>query len=154
MTINIRKATANDLPSIYELVMSLAIYEKAPEEVTATLEDYQTDFAAGIFQAHVAELEEKVIGMVLYYMNYSTWKGRMLYLEDFVIFEEYRRLGVGQLLWDELLEEAKRQGAKLLKWQVLDWNEPAIKFYKKNKAIIETEWHNGKVFFNDERANP
>lgn len=147
MTINIRKATAADLPSIYDLVKSLAIYEKAEHEVTATLEDYQKDFAAGIFQSHVAELDGKVIGMVLYYMNYSTWKGRMLYLEDFVVFEEYRQLGVGQLLWDELGEEAKRQGAKLLKWQVLDWNEPAIKFYKKNNATIETEWHNGKIFF-------
>ena len=147
MTINIRKATASDLPDIYNLVKSLAIYEKAEHEVTATLEDYQNDFAAGIFQAHIAELDGKVIGMVLYYMNYSTWKGRMLYLEDFVIYEEYRRLGVGQLLWDELAEEAKRQSARLLKWQVLDWNEPAIKFYKKNKATIETEWHNGKIFF-------
>ncbi len=147
MTINIRKATAADLHEIYNLVKSLAIYEKAEAEVTATIEDYQNDFAAGIFQAHVAETDGKVIGMVLYYMNYSTWKGRMLYLEDFVVYEEYRRFGVGQLLWNELAEEAKRQGARLLKWQVLDWNEPAIKFYKKNKATIEKEWYNGKLFF-------
>ena len=79
MTINIRKATAADLHEIYNLVKSLAIYEKAEAEVTATIEDYQNDFAAGIFQAHVAETDGKVIGMVLYYMNYSTWKGRMLY---------------------------------------------------------------------------
>ncbi len=147
MTINIRKATADDLPDIYNLVKSLAIYEKAEQEVTATIKDYQNDFAAGIFQAHVAEMDGKVIGMVLYYMNYSTWKGRMLYLEDFVVYEEYRRFGVGQLLWDELAEEAKRQGARLLKWQVLDWNKPAMKFYKKNNATIETEWYNGKIFF-------
>lgn len=147
MNINIRKATSEDLPSIYDLVKSLAIYEKAEGAVTATLEDYQKDFKAGIFQSHVAEIEEKVIGMVLYYMTYSTWKGRMLYLEDFVVYDEYRRLGIGQLLWNALIEEAKRQDARLLKWQVLDWNEPAINFYKKNKAIIETEWHNGKIFF-------
>ncbi|MEM1124863.1 MAG: GNAT family N-acetyltransferase [Bacteroidota bacterium] len=147
MDISIRKATVEDLPDIYNLVKSLAIYEKAEHEVTATLEDYQKDFSAGIFQAHVAELAGKVVGMVLYYMNYSTWKGRMLYLEDFVVYEAYRQHGIGQLLWDELCAEAQRQGAKLLKWQVLDWNEPAINFYKKNKATIETEWHNGKVFF-------
>lgn len=147
MNIIVRKATTEDLPSIYELVRSLAIYEKAEHELTATIEDYRNDFAAGIFQSHVAELDGKVVGMVLYYMNYSTWKGRMLYLEDFVVFEEYRQHGIGQLLWDELCEEAQRQGARLLKWQVLDWNEPAIKFYKKNNATIETEWYNGKVFF-------
>lgn len=147
MNIKIRKATATDLPAIYDLVKSLAIYEKAEHEVTATLADYHTDFAAGIFQSHVAEMEGKVVGMVLYYMNYSTWKGRMLYLEDFVVYEAYRQHGIGQLLWNELTEEAKRQGARLLKWQVLDWNEPAIKFYKKNQAIIEKEWYNGKVFF-------
>ena len=147
MKVTIRKATAEDLPSIYDLVVSLAVYEKAEHEVTATLTDYQNDFAAGIFQAHVAVLEGKIVGMVLYYMNYSTWKGRMLYLEDFVVFEEYRRYGIGQLLWNELAEEAKRQEARLLKWQVLDWNEPAIKFYEKNNATIEKEWFNGKIFF-------
>ena len=147
MKINIRKATKADLPSIYDLVKSLAIYEKAEQEVTATLEDYHNDFEAGIFQSHVAEMDGKIVGMVLYYMNYSTWKGRMLYLEDFVVYEAYRRHGIGQLLWDELGEEAKRQGARLLKWQVLDWNEPAIKFYEKNNATIEKEWYNGKIFF-------
>ena len=147
MKINIRKASKADLPSIYDLVKSLAIYEKAEQEVTATLEDYHNDFEAGIFQSHVAEMDGKIVGMVLYYMNYSTWKGRMLYLEDFVVYEAYRRHGIGQLLWDELGEEAKRQGARLLKWQVLDWNEPAIKFYEKNNATIEKEWYNGKIFF-------
>ncbi|MEM6316285.1 MAG: GNAT family N-acetyltransferase [Bacteroidota bacterium] len=147
MNITIRPATAADLPSVYQLVISLAVYENAENEVTATLEDYEKDFKAGIFQAHVAEMDGKVVGMVLYYMTYSTWKGKMLYLEDFVVHEQYRRYGIGQLLWDELELEAKRQGCRLLKWQVLDWNEPAIQFYKKNKAIIETEWHNGKIFF-------
>ncbi|MEM1124709.1 MAG: GNAT family N-acetyltransferase [Bacteroidota bacterium] len=150
MNITIRPATTADLPSVYQLVISLAVYEDAEEAVTATLEDYQNDFAEGVFQAHVAEIDSKVVGMVLYYMTYSTWKGKMLYLEDFVVDEQYRRHGIGQLLWDELELEAKRRGCRLLKWQVLDWNEPAIKFYKKNKAIIETEWHNGKIFFEED----
>ena len=146
---NIRKANKEDLPSIYNLVKTLANYEKSETEVTATLEDYQNDFQAGVFQAHVAEMEDKIIGMMIYYMTYSTWKGRMLYLEDFMVYEEYRRLGVGQLLWDELCKEAKRQGARLLKWQVLDWNESAIKFYKKIKQLLKRNGIMERLFFND-----
>jgi len=146
MNITIRKATLADIPTIHQLVVALAVYEKEPEAVTATLADYTQDFEAGIFQAHVAVMEGKVVGMALYYMTYSTWKGRMLYLEDFVVFEEYRRFGIGQLLFDAVLAEGKNQGCRLLKWQVLDWNEPALNFYKKNEATIETNWWTGKIF--------
>ncbi|MEN0006296.1 MAG: GNAT family N-acetyltransferase [Bacteroidota bacterium] len=142
----IRLATFDDLPAIHQLVLELAIYEKAEHEFTATLEDYQKDFAANIFEAQVAEEEGKIVGMILYYMTYSTWKGRMLYLEDFVVNEAYRQRGVGQLLFDRLLEVALEKGCRLVKWQVLDWNEPAIKFYKKNKATIEKGWWNGKLY--------
>ncbi len=147
MKITIRKATLSDIPAIYQLVVALAVYEKEPEAVTATLADYHKDFEAGIFQASVAVIDNKVVGMALYYMTYSTWKGRMLYLEDFVVFEEYRRLGIGQLLFDATLAAGKEQGCRLLKWQVLDWNEPALNFYKKNKATIETNWWTGKIPF-------
>ena len=147
MNLHIRKATADDIPVIHDLVKSLAIYERAEHEVTATVADYQQDFAADIFQAHVAELDGKIVGTTLYYMTYSTWKGRMLYLEDFVVYEAYRRHGIGQLLWDALLVEAKERGCRLLKWQVLDWNEPALAFYRKNDATIEDEWYNGKIIF-------
>jgi len=85
--------------------------------------------------------------MALYYMTYSTWKGRMLYLEDFVVQEAFRKAGIGQQLFDGFLQEANNKGCKLVKWQVLDWNVPAIKFYEKNKAIIEKEWWNGKILF-------
>ncbi len=146
MDIIIRRAGDTDIPDIYQLVKTLAIYEKAPEAVTATLEDYYNDFRADIFQCHVAETEGQVVGMVLYYTTYSTWKGRMLHLEDFVVYKAYRRLGIGQLLWGALIEEAKQRKARLLKWQVLDWNESAIQFYKKNNAIIEKDWYNGKIF--------
>jgi ribosomal protein S18 acetylase RimI-like enzyme len=84
--------------------------------------------------------------MALYYMTYSTWKGRMLYLEDFVVSAGFRRYGVGQRLFDAYLRRAKALECRLVKWQVLDWNEPAINFYRKNNAIIETEWWNGKIF--------
>ncbi len=145
--INIRKATLQDLPFIHELVRELAIYEKAEQAFTATLEDYKHDLEAGIFEAIVAEKDDDILGMVLYYMAYSTWKGRMMYLEDFVVKEAYRKHGLGQLLFNAFVAESQKQGCRLAKWQVLDWNTPAIRFYEKNNAIIEKEWWNGKLFF-------
>jgi GNAT superfamily N-acetyltransferase len=147
----IRKATIEDMKSVHALVYELAVYEKAPEAHTATVEDYENDFKNGIFECHVAVDTEggQIIGMILYYMAYSTWKGRMLYLEDFVVTEPNRQFGVGQMLFDTYLEVAREKKCRLVKWQVLDWNEPAIKFYKKNNAIIEDEWYNGKIFLVD-----
>jgi GNAT superfamily N-acetyltransferase len=145
--IRVRKAKRSDLPAIHELVRELAIYERAEEEFIATLEEYEEDFERRIFEAHVAEAGGAVVGMALYYMAYSTWKGKMLFLEDFVVREAYRRYGIGQLLFEAFLEEARQQGCRLVKWQVLDWNEPAIRFYEKNGALIERDWWNGKLFF-------
>jgi len=144
--IEVRKATKNDLKAIYGLVKELAIYEKEPEAVTATLEDYQNDFAEGIFEANVALHGEEIVGTTIYYMSYSTWKGKMLYLEDFVVKETFRQKGVGQLLFDAYLAVAKEKKAVMVKWQVLDWNEPALKFYERNNAIIEKNWWSGKIF--------
>jgi GNAT superfamily N-acetyltransferase len=146
MQINIRKATPADIPAMHSLVRELAIYEEAEDQFVATVEEYERDFAAGIYHTIVAEAEGKVVGMALYYMAYSTWKGKMLYLEDFVVFEDYRRYGIGQMLFDAFLEAARQEGCRLVKWQVLDWNEPALRFYEKNEAIIEREWWNGKIF--------
>ncbi len=143
---HIRPATAADIPAIYELVYDLAVYEKEPEALTATVEDYHRDFAEGCFEAILAEQEGKIQGMALYYDTYSTWKGKMLYLEDFVVKTEQRGLGIGQLLFDALLEVGRSKGAKLVKWQVLEWNEPAVNFYEKNKAIIDKTWWTGKIF--------
>jgi len=142
----IRLAEKADLPAIYALVKELALYEKAPESVTATLIDYEKDFDDKIFESIVAEINGEIVGMALYYMAYSTWRGRMLYLEDFVVKESVRKAGIGKLLFDRVLEIAREKRAILLKWQVLDWNEPALNFYKKYDAIIEDEWLNGKLF--------
>ena len=151
----IRMATEADMPAIHALVHELAVYERAPEAHTATIEDYLRDFKAGIFESHVAvstdaslEKQGEIVGMIFYYMAYSTWKGRMLYLEDFVVTENYRQYGVGQMLFETFLEIARQKECRLVKWQVLDWNEPAIKFYRKNEAIIENDWYNGKIFLN------
>ena len=146
MDITIRKANFDDLPAVHDLVRDLAIYENAEPEFTATLEDYQNDFNEGVFEALVAQKDGKTVGMMLYYMTYSTWKGKMLYLEDFVVKEAYRRFGIGQMLLDAFLKVAREMGCRLTKWQVLDWNEPAIKFYEKNNTIFDKEWWNCKIF--------
>ncbi len=142
----IRKARKEDLPSIHALVRELAIYERAEPEFQASLDDYSRDWEAGIFQALVAEQEEVLLGMALYHFAYSTWKGRMMYLEDFVITEHRRGEGIGKLLFEGFLAEAWRQDCRLVKWQVLDWNESALNFYRKYPVIIEKEWWNGKLF--------
>lgn len=142
----IERAGREDLPAIHELVRELAIYERAEPEFIATLDDYYRDFDAGIFEAIVARIDQQVAGMALYYMTYSTWKGRMLYLEDFVVLKAYRGHGLGQQIFDAFLDRARELECRLVKWQVLDWNEPALKFYGKYEAIIEKEWWNGKIF--------
>ncbi len=145
----IRNAEFGDLPYIYMLVNELAIYENAKDQVTASLKDYENSFKEKIFEALVAVKDEKVVGMMLYYMTYSTWKGKMLYLEDFVVTEHYRNQGIGQQLFDAFLKVAKDKNARLTKWQVLDWNVPAIKFYEKNLATIEKNWWNVKLYTTD-----
>ncbi|MCB0707031.1 MAG: GNAT family N-acetyltransferase [Saprospiraceae bacterium] len=144
--LQIRKAKTTDLEAVHQLVGDLARYEKAEEQFVATLADYQRDFEAGIFEVLVAEIDETIVGMALYYMSYSTWKGRMLWLEDFVIKESWRGKGIGQLLFDTYVEEARLKECRIVKWQVLDWNEPAVRFYEKKQAIIEKNWWNGKIF--------
>lgn len=145
-SVNIRPGSNQDLDAIYDLVVELAVYEKEPEAVTATLEDYKRDFSDGIFRVLVAEADNEIIGMALYYMTYSTWKGRMLYLEDFIVKSEWRRRGIGETLFLSFLQTARDLGCVLTKWQVLDWNTPAVNFYEKIGATIEKDWWNGKLF--------
>ena len=147
MEVTIRQASAADIPAIHSLVRDLARYEKAEDEFVATVEEYLNDFKAGWFQALVAEQEEEVVAMALYYTTYSTWKGKMLYLEDFVVREHLRRKGIGKQWFDAFLDEARAMGCRLVKWQVLDWNTPALEFYAQYEALIEKEWWNGKLFF-------
>ena len=145
--LTIREAQIEDLPVIHQLVRELAIYEKAEHEFIASLEDYQNGFNEQDFFVLLAVLNDEVVGMVLYYYTYSTWKGKMMYLEDFIVKKAYRRLGIGAELFKAFLEDARLKNCRLVKWQVLDWNKPAIEFYEKHQAIIEKEWWNGKIFF-------
>lgn len=147
MNASIRKATPEDMPKVLELITELAVYENAAEQVENTVEQLTEDgFGANpVFECIVAE-EETVVGFALFYTSYSTWKGTCLYLEDLLVTESKRRAGIGKLLFDEVLQVAKDRGAKRFEWQVLDWNEPAINFYKKYNADLDPEWINGKLF--------
>ncbi len=146
--IKIREAKPGDEQPIYDLVYALAVYEKAPKEVINTPEQIAIDlFENKICYAYVAEKNNSVIGFALYYISYSTWKGKSLYLEDLFVIPEKRKDGVGGLLFDKVVETAKRWKVKRMDWQILDWNEPAINFYKKKDAHLDSGWVNGRLFF-------
>ncbi|RWU10344.1 GNAT family N-acetyltransferase [Pedobacter chitinilyticus] len=144
MNIKLRRAIAEDCPRLLELIMELAIYEKAPQEVTVTLDEF---VAAGfgenpVWKSFVAVDGENIVGLALFYVRYSTWKGCRLYLEDFLVTENYRGKGIGKLLFDRVVQEAKEGNFNGMNWQVLDWNTPAINFYDKYGAAYESEWLN------------
>ncbi len=146
MKVTIRKATEEDIPAIHALVRELAEYERGLHKVTTTTESYREDFRDKVFDAFVAEKRGEVVGIALYYLVFSTWRGRMLYLEDFVVRESERGAGIGALLFEAFIEEAKRQDVAVAKWQVLDWNEPAIHFYKKYDVVFDREWIDCKIY--------
>jgi len=144
MEFTIRKAVREDCPRLMELVHELAMYERAPEEVTVELSHF-TESGFGphpVWWAFVAEEEGRIEGFALYYIRYSTWKGQRMYLEDLIVTEKMRGRGLGKLLFDRLIEEAKEKKFTGMVWQVLDWNEPAINFYKKYNARFDGGWVN------------
>ena len=144
MDINIRYAVKADCERLLELIHELALYEKAPQEVTVTLEEFvNAGFGATpVWKAFVAERDGKILGFALYYIRYSTWKGCRLYLEDFIVTEEERGNGTGKILFERVMQEAKDKGYNGMSWQVLDWNAPAINFYNKYQANLEGGWLN------------
>ena len=140
----IRRAKKTDCPRLLELVKELALYEKAPDEVTVTLDEF-TDGGFGenpVWWAFVAEVDGLVQGMALYYIRFSTWKGKRMYLEDIYVPDEMRRNGIGALLFEQLIIETKEKNLKGIVWQVLEWNELAIRFYKKYPVRFDSEWIN------------
>ncbi|MFT5641555.1 MAG: ribosomal protein S18 acetylase RimI-like enzyme [Cyclobacteriaceae bacterium] len=145
----IRKGEIQDLPRVLELIEELALYEKAPHEVVNTVERMEKDGFGDnpIFGFVVAEQNNTIQGAAIYYWRYSTWKGKRIYLEDLIVTESQRGLGLGVMLFDEIINIGKSSGASGMMWQVLDWNEPAINFYKKYKARIEEEWLNCSLDF-------
>lgn len=143
----IRRALQDDCVRIMELVQELAEYEKAPEEVTVSLTHFQeSGFGPNpVWWAFVAEVDGRVQGFALYYIRYSTWKGQRMYLEDILVTEQMRGKQLGKLLFDRLLIEAKEKNLNGMVWQVLEWNEPAINFYKKYQASFDAEWVNCSI---------
>jgi len=144
---NIRLAEKKDCPRLLELVKELAVYEKAPEEVTVTLNEFEeAGFGdSPVWKAFVAEEDGVIDGFALFYIRYSTWKGCRLYLEDFLVTEKKRGLGIGTKLFERVVLEAKEKGYAGMVWQVLDWNEPALNFYRKYKAETEAGWLNASI---------
>lgn len=153
MEINIRRAVKEDCIQLLELVKELAAYEKAPHEVTVSLEHFiESGFGEHpVWWGFVAEVEPEagklpiICGFALYYVRYSTWKGQAMYLEDIIVTEKMRGKGIGRLLFDRLVVEAKEKNLNRMVWQVLEWNEPAINFYKKYNADFDAEWINCSI---------
>lgn len=145
--ITVRPAVKEDCPRMMELVHELAVYERAPDEVTVTLEHFEESGfgTTPVWWAFVAEAKGQVVGFALYYIRYSTWKGCRMYLEDILVTEAYRRNGIGALLMNRLVQEAREKNFHGISWQVLDWNEPAIKFYEKYNAAFDGEWLNVRI---------
>ena len=142
--ISIRQGIKSDLPEVLELIKELAQYENATHEVENTVERMEVDgFGVNpIFDLFVAEKDAKIIGTAIFYYRYSTWKGKRLYLEDLVVNEKERGTGAGKLLFETTIDKAKQEACTGMMWQVLDWNEPAINFYKKYDAHLDSEWIN------------
>jgi GNAT superfamily N-acetyltransferase len=140
----IRVMVETDVPAVLGLVRELAIYEKAPHEVSNTEAQMRIDGFGEqpLFGGFVAEMDKRVVGMAIYYYRYSTWKGKVLYLEDIYVQEAYRQHKIGFQLLKACLTHAQNEQCQRLSWQVLDWNEPAIQFYQKLNAHFDNEWVN------------
>ena len=138
----IRKATKNDMPSVLELIQELATFEKEPDAVMVTVDDLVRDgFSENpLFQCFVAEVENEIIGMALYYYRYSTWKGKTIHLEDLIVKENKRGTGAGFALYKEIIKQGKAKNVRRIEWNVLDWNTPAIDFYEKSGAKVLGDW--------------
>jgi len=149
MMVTIRKGEREDLPQVFELMRELAIYENGLDQVSNTIERMEEDGFGNnpIYGLLVAEEEGQVIGSSIYYYRYSTWKGKRMYLEDLIVTESKRGLGAGKLLFEATLEVGRKTNCSGMMWQVLDWNEPAINFYKKYDTNFEEEWLNCNIDF-------
>ncbi|MEM7474279.1 MAG: GNAT family N-acetyltransferase [Planctomycetota bacterium] len=150
----IRPGTKEDVPRALELIVELAVYEKEPDAVITSVESMLEDgFGANpVYGFFVAEKHEvktaaedaaaEVVGLSLYYWRYSTWRGKRLYLEDLIVTESARGQGFGQALFEQTMKFALEQNCSGMMWQVLDWNEPSIEFYKSFGSKLDAEWIN------------
>jgi GNAT superfamily N-acetyltransferase len=146
MDFTIRLGEKRDCQKLLDLINELAVYEKAGNEVEVSVNDLEEDGFGlnSIFQFFVAEQNQKIIGIALFYEKYSTWKGKCIYLEDLIVTESKRGIGAGKALFEAVIKEAKVRKSGRMEWQVLDWNEPSIEFYKSYAAQLDPEWLNGR----------
>jgi GNAT superfamily N-acetyltransferase len=147
----IRKAEVKDAVSILDLIRELAVFELQPDAVIISEKDI-IDSAFGEnpwVYIYVAEVDNQVVGMALYYFGFSTWKGRSLHLEDLVVKEDYRKLGIGKALFQKIIKIAKHEQVGRMSWEVLEWNEPAIKLYESVGAHFYKDWHLCRLFKED-----
>lgn len=145
--VTVRDGKREDCEQVMALIRELAEYERAPHEVSNTVAQLEEDgFGPNpSYRLIVAEQNKRIVGISLWFIRYSTWKGKTLYLEDIVVSEKMRGRGIGKLLFDETIRAAKREKLNGLRWQVLNWNEPAINFYRKYNAQFDDEWLNGSL---------
>lgn len=139
---NIRKGLKSDMSSVLELIKELAVFEKEPDAVEISVEDLERDGfgTQPLFHTFVAEVANKIVGVALYYNRFSTWKGKTIHLEDLIVTEAMRGHGVGQALYSRVMQQAKEDKVKRVEWAVLDWNTPAVEFYKKSGATVFDAW--------------
>jgi GNAT superfamily N-acetyltransferase len=142
MGFTIRKAKKEDMSAVFQLIKDLAIFEKEPDAVDITINDLERDGFGDIpqFECFVGEIDHNIEGIALFYNRYSTWKGRALHLEDLIVREDKRGLGLGTALLDAVVKYGHQLGVKRINWEVLDWNEPAITFYEKKGAKVMRDW--------------
>ncbi len=139
---NIRKGKISDMSAVLGLIQELAVFEKEPDAVVLTVADLERDgFGENpLFHTFVAEVNGEIMGMALYYYRYSTWKGKTIHLEDLIVKEAYRGTGTGLALYTEIMKQGKKEGVRRIEWNVLDWNEHAIRFYEKSGAKLLDDW--------------
>lgn len=142
MSFSIRKAKKEDMSAVFQLIKDLAVFEKEPDAVEITVNDLERDGFGDTpqFECFVGEINHTIEGIALFYHRYSTWKGRALHLEDLIVREDKRGLGLGTALLDEVVKYGRELGVKRINWEVLDWNEPAIIFYEKKGAKVMRDW--------------
>lgn len=139
---NIRKGRKEDMHAVLSLIQELAAFEKEPEAVALTVADLERDgfHDNPLFFVFVAELNNEIVGMALYYYRYSTWKGKTIHLEDLIVKEKMRGLGLGYQLYSAVINQGKKEQLRRIEWAVLDWNTPAIDFYIKSGARVLEDW--------------
>jgi len=138
----IRKGEKSDMKAVLELIRELAVFEKEPDAVVVTVEDLERDgFSENpLFHTFVAKINNEIVGVALYYYRYSTWKGKTIHLEDLIVKEKMRGSGIGFALYSKIIEQGKKDKVRRIEWAVLDWNTPAIDFYKKSGAKVLDDW--------------